>query len=370
MLVAACQPAASGSPSAGASAEGSAAAGSYLERAEAGEFDGTSVEILAQWVDAEAENFEGNLTAFAERTGIDISYEGITDYETALTVRVDGDDPPDIAQTAQPGKMREFQADGHLIDLSTFMDMTAFEESFGSWNDLVTVDGGVYGVPYQAAFKSIVWYPNAAFEEAGYEIPQTWDDLLALTDQIREDGTTPWCIGIEHGDASGWAATDWLEDIMLRTASTETYDAWINHDIPFNDPAVLHAADLMSEIWFTEGNVYGGTDAINATFVGDSMNPMFDDAGPQCFLHHQASWIYTFWPGFDATTTPPTYEFEPGVDASFFYMPPIDDEFGKPALGAGDMMLMFNDRDEVRAVMEFLATPEAAEHWISTGSFV
>lgn len=369
MLAVACQPSASGSPS--ASAGGSqAAGGSYLERAEAGEFDGTTVQIWAQWIDAEGENFEGNLTDFAERTGIEIQYESPTNYESDLIRAVDGDEAPDIAQIAQPGRMREFQADGKLVNLSDFLDLAAFEESFGSWVDLVSVDGDVYGVPYQAAFKSIIWYPNAAFEEAGYEIPETWDDLLALTDEIRATGVTPWCIGMEDTDATGWVATDWLEDIVLRTAGPEFYDQWVAHEVPFNAPEVLEAAEVMAEIWFTEGNVYGGSTAINNTWTGDAQTPMFAEGGPDCFFHKQASWIYAFWPGYDADTTPPTVVHEPGVDSTFFYFPPIDEAQGRPALGAGDMFMQFNDRDEVRAVMEFLGTPEAAEHWISTGSFV
>jgi alpha-glucoside transport system substrate-binding protein len=366
LLATACQQSVSESP-AGSVAPPS---GTYLERAEAGEFDGTTVQIWAQWIDAEGENFEANLTAFAERTGIDIQYEGLTDYESTLIRAVDGGEPPDIGQIAQPGRMREFQAAGNLVNLSEFIDTAAFEAAFPSFVDLASVDGSVYGIPYKADLKSIVWYPNAAFEEAGYEIPATWDDLLALTEEIRSTGVTPWCISMEHGDATGWVATDWIEDILLRTASPETYDQWVNHEIPFNDPAVLHAADLMSEIWFTEGNVYGGSTAINGTFVGDTQNPMFAEGGPDCFFHKQASWIFTFWPGYDADTDPPTVVNEPGVDSSFFYFPPIDEEFGSPVLGAGDMFLMFNDRDEVRAVMEFLMTPESAEQWIATGSFV
>ena len=46
---------------------------------------------------------ELNFADFEERTGIDVQYEGITDYETVLTVRVDGGDAPDLAQVAQPG---------------------------------------------------------------------------------------------------------------------------------------------------------------------------------------------------------------------------------------------------------------------------
>ena len=94
----------------------------------------------------------------------------------------------------------------------------------------MSVDGSVYGIPYQAAFKSIIWYPNAAFEEAGYEIPETWDDLVALTDEIRATGVTPWCVSMEHGDATGWVATDWIEDILLRTAPPETYDVGRSRD--------------------------------------------------------------------------------------------------------------------------------------------
>ncbi|MGH2428532.1 MAG: ABC transporter substrate-binding protein [Candidatus Limnocylindria bacterium] len=350
--------------------ETAAATGTELERAEAGEFEGTTVAILAQWVEAEADNFEGNLAGFAERTGIDVAYEGITDYETVLNVRVEGGDAPDIAQIAQPGLMRSFQADGHLVNLSEFMDMEALQADYiQSFLDLASVDGNLYGLYYKTDLKSIVWYPNAAFEEAGYEIPETWDDLIALSDQIVADGGTPWCVSMEHGDATGWVATDWIEDILLRTAPLETYDAWVSHEIPFDDPAVLNAAELMSEIWFNPEYVFGGNTAINATFVGDTQNPMFADGGPDCFMHKQAAWIPAFWPA-DESTDPPTPLFTPGEDSSFFYLPPIDEEFGRPVLGGGDMFVAFDDRPEVRAVMQFLATPEAAQHWIEVGGFV
>ena len=170
-------PAAESAPPASAGADGD----SFLARAEAGEFDGTTVDILTQWVEAEADNFEGNFADFEERTGIDINHEGVTDYTTVLNVRVEGDDAPDIAQIAQPGLMRSFQEDGRLISLSEFMDVDQLRTDYiESFIDLASVDGDLYGLYYKADLKSIVWYPNAAFEEAGYEIPATWDDLMAL----------------------------------------------------------------------------------------------------------------------------------------------------------------------------------------------
>jgi len=341
-----------------------AADGAYehLAAARAGDFEGTEVELLGQWVDSEAENFQAALQPFVDATGIDVTYEGITDYETVLSTRVDGGNAPDIAQIAQPGLMRTYASEGNLVALSDFMDTDQLTTDYiESFVELGSYEDDVYGVFYKGDLKSIVWYPVQAFEDAGYEVPTTWDELTALSDQIIADGNgNPWCVSIEHGDATGWVATDWVEDALLRTADPAVYDQWVNHEIPFNDPEVLEAAEVVSDVWFAEDNVYGGSDAILSTFVGDTQTPMFNEDGPACWMHKQAAWIPEFWP--EGT--------EAGVDSKFFYLPGIEEEYGNPVLGSGDQMVMFDDRPEVRAVMEYLATAEAAEGWIEAGGFV
>jgi alpha-glucoside transport system substrate-binding protein len=341
-----------------------AAAGPFphLEAAMAGDYAGTEVEVLAQWIELQAEAFESVLAPFEEATGITVNYEGLADYETVLATRVDGGNAPDLAQTAQPATMRAFAEDGVLVPLSDWINMEQIEADYlESFIDLASVDGTMYGLFFNASLKSIVWYPVQAFADAGYEIPTTWDELVALSDQIVADGNgSPWCISVEHGDASGWVATDWIEDILLRTAPVEVYDQWAAHEIPFNDPDVLEAAEYMSEIWFAPDYVFGGNTGINATFVGDTQTPMFAPEGPQCWMHKQAAWIPDFWP--EGTV--------PGEDSAFFYFPPIEDEFGSPVLGSGDQFVMFEDRPEVRALLEYLATPEAAQPWIERGGFV
>jgi alpha-glucoside transport system substrate-binding protein len=263
--------------------------------------------------------------------------------------------------------MRAFQSAGKLVDLSTVLDLDTIEADYNAgFIDSGSVDGKLYGLYYKQDLKSIVWYPVKAFEAAGYAVPETWDDLVALSNQIVANGSNPWCTTIEHADASGWVATDWLEDILLRTAPPETYDKWVAHEIPFNDPAVLHAAELMAEMWFTEGFTYGGNTRINATWVGDSQTPMFDEAGPKCWLHKQAAWIPDFWPkDADGNAL-----FTPGEDSSFFYFPPIDPAFGNPVLGASDMFVMFNDRPEVRAFIQWLSTTDAVKDRVATGGFL
>jgi len=352
----------------------------HLDQALAGDFSGSTVQVWAQWLpeSSEASNFTYTLEPFQEATGITVNFQPTPDYETALQVAVDGGNAPDIAQIAQPGKMHQYADAGALVSLSDWIntdklaaDMVPAFYELGTYNDTL------YGVYYKADVKSIVWYPVQGFADNGYEVPTTWEELIALSDQIVADGNgNPWCISIESQEADGWVATDWMEDILLRTASPDIYNQWISHEIPFNHPEVLEAADYMSQIWFSPDYAYGGNTYINATWIGETQDPMFAEGGPQCWMQKQAAWIGGFWganrdaladdPNLPATEWPN----KPETDVDFFYFPQIEEEFGTPVLGAADMFVMYNDRPEVRALLEWLATPEAAEGWIERGGFL
>jgi alpha-glucoside transport system substrate-binding protein len=342
-------------------AEPETPAASFLERAQAGEFAGSEITVFGKWTEGEGENFEAALVPFEEATGIDVKYEGSSEFETLITVRVEGGDAPDVAGFPQPGLMAQFVHEGAIPDHAQFLNTDQLAENYSdAWMNLATVDGQLSGVFFRASTKSIVWYPVQAFADAGYEIPETWDELIALSDQIVADGGTPWCISMEHGGVTGWVATDWVEDVLLRTASPEIYDQWVNHEIPFNHPEVLEAAEIVGDIWFNEDYVYGGTTGILTIWVGDTQTPMFAEDGPDCWMHRQAGWIPDFWPEGTAA----------GIDSSFFYLPPIEEEYGRPVLGGGDVFSAFNDRPETAAFMEYLASPEGAETWVKAGGFI
>jgi alpha-glucoside transport system substrate-binding protein len=369
---AACTPQASSAPTGPAATGPGATSGTgasqaptgpnaELTAALAGEYDGETIDILAQWIEAEGQSFDDSLDAFRDATGINVVYSGITNYETVLKVRVEGDLAPDIAQLAQAGLMRQFAGDGKLVDLDTVLDGAKVRTDYSpGFIDSGSSGGKLYGLFYKQDLKSIVWYPVQAFAAANYAEPTSWAELEALVEKIKADGNgAPWCTSIEHGDASGWVATDWIEDVLLRTAPVDTYDKWVTHEIPFNDPAVVAAAEIVGEMWFTEGNTYGGAERINATWVGDSQTPMFDDP-PKCWLHKQAAWIPDFWPDGKV----------PEVDSKFFYFPAIDSQYGNPVLGGSDMFVMFNDRPEVRALMQWLSTADAVKDRVATGGFL
>src|ERR687891_1752771 len=194
----------------------------------------------------------------------------------------------DIFLAPQPGLVADLAQAGQLTSLEDLgMDVGQLEELFGDYFvSLGEVDGQHYGIPTNINLKSMVWYAKDDFDAAGYQVPTTWEELIALSDQMVADGNTPWCVGFEAGGDTGWPATDWMEDIMLGSAGTETYTQWINHEISFTDPAVVHAGELFGEAMFTEGYVLGGAENTPATAFDAAPAPLFQDP-PGCFMHRQ-----------------------------------------------------------------------------------
>jgi alpha-glucoside transport system substrate-binding protein len=366
MLLSACaQPtAAPQAPSAPASEPAAAEPTSFLAEAMAGKYKGTVVRMTGPFTDADAIKFDQSIADFETKTGIDIQYNGSKEFEASIAIEIEGGNPPDIVDFPQPGLLNTFVKKGLAIDLSQFLARENLLKNYNeSWLDMAMMEGpdgpimaGVWG---RVNGKSLVWYPKAEFEAAGYQVPTTWDELLALSDQIVADGDSPWCIGIESGAATGWAATDWMEEIMLRTTSLENYDRWVAGTLPFSSPEVKHAAEVMSDLWFKDGYAYGGRMSIPTTFFGDSPKPMFDNP-PKCWMHKQGNFITSFFPEGK----------EAGKDYAFFYFPPIDPAYGKPVLVAGDIYAMFNDRPEVRAVMEYFTTGASVEGWVRAGGAI
>jgi alpha-glucoside transport system substrate-binding protein len=310
---------------------------------------GKKVSVFGVAADEQARLFQKEFDAFTERTGIKVEYEGNKDFETLILVRVEGGNAPDVAQFAQPGLVSDFVKKGKVIDLYGWMDKAYLQKQFKQgYLDMGTTSGKLAGIWHNIDVKSLVWYPKAAFDAKGYKVPTTWDEMIALSDQIIKDGGTPWCIGIESAGATGWVGTDWVEDIMLRTTTPENYDKWTRGELKFNSPEVKNAFDIMSKVWFNPKYVYGGTPTILTTGFGDAPKPLFENP-PKCWLHRQASFIKNFFPK----------EAVYGKDYAYFYLPPIDPKYGKPVLTSGSISVMFNDRPEVREVMKFLATGES-----------
>jgi alpha-glucoside transport system substrate-binding protein len=328
--------------------------------------EGTVTILHAFTGEVDVAGLEAIIDGFEEEyPGVTVNQEGSGDFEALARTRINSGTPPDIILHPQPGLLADFINQGVVTPLD-YIDSAALEEGLvGGLVDSVTFDDTLYAVPMRLSFKSLVWYNQPAFEDAGYEIPETWDEMLALTDQIATDGEyAPWCIGMESGDATGWVATDWVEDILLRALGAEQYDAWVDGDLAFASPEVMGAIEeYMVPIWTNDDYINGGRANIAREAFGTSINGILGGTEGACVLHRQA----TFIEGFIDESAP---DAEFGTDYNFFYLPPIDEEIGSPALGGGDLAAQYTQNDAARAFMEYLTTPEAGEPWAELGGYL
>lgn len=285
------------------------------------------------------------LDLFEERTGHRVQPEPTDDIATTLNIRVQGNNPPDVVLHPQPGALAGLAADG---DLTSFSDagVTATDGLVPGMLETGTFDGTTYGVVVKAGVSSLLWYRTDLVPSP----PQSWDDLLAISDQIASDGITPWCIGIGSGGATGWVATNWIEDAMLFLHGGDVYDQWTSGELAFSSPEVTEAFETVGEIFFNDDYVLGGTTGIVNTPFGDAAAPMFQDP-PACALHRQAGFIEGSFVG------------EFGTDYGVTIMPPIDGNGG--AVFSGDVAAILTDSQAAGELVEFLISMDGQVAWHS-----
>jgi len=342
--------------------------GPELVNALKGQYTGTTVSMYGPFGSQDEVKFNLSMKPFEDASGIKIAYESSKDFETGINVKVHGGSPPDIADFPQPGLMASIAKSGKVKDANKMINPDWLKQEYNQgYLDTATVvdqNGNkiLGGIVQRVNAKSLIWYPKKAFDAAGYKVPKTWADLTALEAQIQKDGDTPWCIGIESGTATGWPATDWTEQMMLRTTSLDNYDKWVAGTLPFTDPIVKNAVQQWATIWFDPKMVYGGTKQIVTTNFGDAPRPMFQDP-PKCWLMNQGNFITSFFEAIKPGVVG-------GVDYDFFPLPALNDQYGAPMEGGGDIMTAFADRPEVRAVMQYFSTFDGIKGWIEQGGAI
>lgn len=328
------------------------------------DLEGQTVEIIHEFSGEDGRVFLETINAWADERGVDIIAESTSGQPQLADIRVEAGNPPDIISAPNPSRLQLFYDSGDLQPIDDIVDMDALEESMipGVLEIGKVADGTQVGFPHRLSVKSLVWHAVPEFDDSGYEPPETWDDMLALTDQIRDSGAAPWCLGIEAGGATGWVMTDWIEEILLRTAGPEFYDQWVRHEVPFDSPEVVRAGELFAELAFTEGNVRGGRQGMVSTSFGDSPGGMFQDP-PACFLHRQANFITGFFPD--------DVQDDLASSVGFFPFPDIEADHSGAVLGSGNYLAMFaDDNPAAEELLRYMSTPEYGERWAAAGGYL
>ncbi len=330
-----------------------------------GDISGKTITYFTSVGDDEKPTWLAGFKPFEDCTGATIQWDGSNSFEAQIKVRIASGNPPDIAALPQPGLLNSIVNETgslkpapQLVSDAVDANYNAAFKGYGTVNDIF------FAPPLDANVKSFVWYSPKTFKEKGYTVPTTYDDLITLTNKIAADNTgpnvKPWCAGIGSGDATGWPATDWLEDYMVRMYGPDVYAQWVAHEIPFNDPKVVDALNKVGDILRNPADVnggYGDVASIASTTFQDGGVPITKG---QCFLHRQANFYENFWP--QGTTVA-----EDG-DVFAFYLPTFNSDYGKPVLIGGTFAGAFNDKPETQAFQYYVTTAAFSDAYAAAGS--
>ena len=326
---------------------------------------GVVVTVFGTLSDADVDDVAASMVEFERATGVTVRYIASSNFEADLVERLRRGDPPDLALLPQPGLLDTLVDDGFALAWDGPLTEPAIDGVTPELADLVTFRGDVYGAWYQLTLKSLVWYSPRVFAERGLDVPTSWDELDTMTAELSAGGTTPWCIGIRADGATGWVATDWVEDIVLRFDGPDVYDDWVRHRVLFSDREIVDAVERFGAIALSPTMVAGGNRAAVELTLTESARQLITPDAP-CVLHRQASFLPRL---LAADIAADDVDIAPDGDLWAFPLPAVG---GGPAplVVGGSVVVRFSDDDAVDRLAEYLTTDDAAARRADRGGFV
>jgi alpha-glucoside transport system substrate-binding protein len=324
------------------------------------ELKGQTVTVAAVWTGVEQKNFQKVLDGFTAKTGAKVAYVSTGDnFATVLGSKIEGGDSPDVAMAPQPGVVQQFAGKGWLLPLSPAVKSAAEQNFAKVWQKFGTVDGTYYGLYFKASDKSTVWYSPQALDTAGVQPPKTFQELLDAAGAVSDSGLP----AVAVGGSDGWTLTDWFENVYLSQAGPENYDKLTQHQIPWSDPTVVKALGTLAKLFGKDDLIAGGRKGALATSFPDSVAQVFGKT-QKAGLVYEGDFVGGIVSGDLGRTV--------GEDAKFFPFPAVD---GGPApvVGGGDAAVALKSGKNTKAgmkLLEYLATPEAAEIWAKAGGYL
>ena len=326
---------------------------------------GGVVHVLGSWSGDEQASFLAMVKPFEDQTGVKVEYEGTRDLNGVLTTRVQAGNPPELAGLPGPGQMAGYAKAGNLVALDDIVDINKMSSEYSEdWIKLGRVDssgqigtGKLYSIFIKTALKGLVWYDPKNFSAKGYSEPTSWSDLTTLAGKIKSDGSSPWCITLESGSASGWPGSDWVKEIVLSQSGPDVYDQWWQGKLKWTSPQIKQAWQTFGEI-INQG-VYGGKQLMLSQNFGKVGDPMLASP-PKCYMLNQGDFITSFF----KTDVPSA---QAGVDYKFFPLPDIDTANAGAHVVGGDLFGMFKSTPQSRALIKYLTTADAQAIWVKRG---
>src|ERR1051325_976252 len=305
-----------------------------------------SISFDGIWTGGEAKNFGQVIKAFNKvYPNVKVNYKPVgNNVPTVLATAIAGGHPPDMADIAQPGLVKQFAEQGHLKPI-TYAKGTMAANFAPAWQQLGTVNGKLYALVFNAANKWLLWYNVPAFKTAGISAPKTWSQLTKAAKTLQASGTPAYSIG----GADGWTLTDLFENIYLRTFGPAKYNALSAHKVKWTDSSVTKALKTMAQVLGNSSNLAGGTSGALTYSFNDSVTNAFGSP-PKAAIVFEGDFVAGVI--LSSTKAKP----KTGFNASPFPVITASSSGSNGVEIAGDLLVTFRDTPAIRAFVNYLAT--------------
>jgi len=335
----------------------------------------TDVTVWTAWGGNELKAFQDILKPFEAQTGIKVHVTTNRDSTTQIANGITaGTDLPDIAPaTTDPIQLKDWVSKGAIktvetalgSNMSTYLSNTypgLVNPPAGSTGDdpyIGIIGGKHYYLMIKYQIKGLFWYNTKVFTGTA---PKTWNDLLAIS-PAQYGAQKLFCAGIESGAASGWPASDDLDNIIMRQSGPTVYTNWIEGRQKWTSPEIKSGYQALLQM-VSASNVYGGSNFVLSTNFQKAGDPLFKPAGSAkagCLFLEQA----TFQPPFFTQDFP---GLQAGVDFNFFGHPSMGNtQFDGNYNGFYDNYAMYNDTPAARQLMQWMVNSQSQQTWASSG---
>lgn len=177
-------------------------------------------------------------------------------YKQKIRTAVGAGQAPTLVYGWGGGILKGYADAGQVADLTTWVNEdTSWKSSFvaSTWG-AGTIGDKIFAVPTNNTQPVVMYYNTKLFEQAGADLPKTWDDLMALLPVFNGKGIAP----LSLGGGSNWTSMMWLEYLFDRIGGPEVFanifagkaDAW-------GDPSALKAYQMVQELIDAGGFVKG-----------------------------------------------------------------------------------------------------------------
>ncbi|OEE86820.1 sugar ABC transporter substrate-binding protein [Enterovibrio norvegicus FF-162] len=141
--------------------------------------------------------------------------------------------PPDVVFWYAGNRMKTFVDRGLFEDVSDIWTANGMVEDFASAAPAMTINDKQYGVPY-TYYQWGIYYRKDLFDKYGIAVPKTWEDLVAASKTLSDNGVTPFTIGTKYL----WTAAGWFDYLNMRVNGLDFHIDLMDGKIPYTDPRV------------------------------------------------------------------------------------------------------------------------------------